>query len=224
MILGIKFQLNESFYNRDPQDTELGKRILKHSILLMDKIGFEAFTFKKLALEIGSVEKSIYRYFENKHLLLLFLTSWYWEWVHYLITINIKNVEDPNKKLEIAIRNIVEATSENSSNEYINENILHKVVINEGSKSYHTFSVDDENKVGLFLSYKSVVSTVADLIKQINPEFPYTVSLTSNLFEMANNQIYFAQHLPTITSLSNKKGKEEELIEMLIFFAKKLLA
>ncbi|MFT5165496.1 MAG: AcrR family transcriptional regulator [Saprospiraceae bacterium] len=224
MILGIKFQLSESFYSRDPQDTELGKKILKHSILLMDEIGFEAFTFRKLAVEIGSVEKSIYRYFENKHLLLLFLTSWYWEWVHYLININIKNIEDPNKKLEIAIRNIVEATSENASNEYINESVLHRVVINEGSKSYHTFAVDDENKVGLFWSYKSVVNTVADLVKQINPEFPYAVSQASSLFEMANNQIYFAQHLPSITNLSNKEGKEEELIQMLIFFARKLLS
>jgi AcrR family transcriptional regulator len=219
MILGIKFQLSESFYSRDPQDTELGKKILKHSILLMDEIGFEAFTFRKLAVEIGSVEKSIYRYFENKHLLLLFLTSWYWEWVHYLININIKNIEDPNKKLEIAIRNIVEATSENASNEYINESVLHRVVINEGSKSYHTFAVDDENKVGLFWSYKSVVNTVADLVKQINPEFPYAVSQASSLFEMANNQ-----HLPSITNLSNKEGKEEELIQMLIFFARKLLS
>ena len=223
MILGIKFQMNNSLYSRDPQESELGKRILKNSIQLLDEIGFEAFTFRKLAAEIGSVEKSIYRYFENKHLLLLFLTSWYWEWVHYLININTKNIEDPNKKLEIAIRNIVEATSENASNEYINESTLHRVVINEGAKSYHTFSVDEENKVGLFFSYKSVVNTVADLIVQINPKFPYAASLASSLFEMANNQIYFAQHLPSITSVSNKKGKEQELIQMLVFFTKKIL-
>jgi AcrR family transcriptional regulator len=222
MILGIKFQMNKSLYSRDPQNTELGKRILQHSILLMDEIGFEAFTFKKLAVKIGSAEKSIYRYFENKHMLLLFLTSWYWEWVHYLISINIKNIQDPKKKLEIAIKNIVEATSENSLNEYINENILHRVVINEGSKSYHTHSVDDENKVGLFLSYKSVVNTVAGIIKQINPKFPYAISLASNLFEMSNNQIYFAQHLPKMTSLQDKE--EQDLIKMLTFFANKLLS
>ena len=215
--------MNASLYCRDPQDTELGKKILKHSILLIDKIGFEAFTFKKLALEIGSAEKSIYRYFENKHMLLLFLSSWYWEWVHYLIKINIKNIKDPQSKLEISIINIVEATSENSLNEYINENILHRVIINEGSKSYHTYAVDDENKVGLFFSYKSLIKTVADIMVQINPKFPYAISLASNLFEMANNQIYFAQHLPKMTSLRNKKGKEKELIKMLTYFANKVL-
>jgi AcrR family transcriptional regulator len=215
--------MNQSLCSRDPQDTELGKRILKHSILLIDDIGFEAFTFKKLALEIGSAEKSIYRYFENKHMLLLFLTSWYWEWVNYLINVNIKNLVDPRKKLEIAIRNIVEATTENTLNEYINENILHRVVINEGAKSYHTHAVDDENKVGLFLSYKSLVNTVAEITTEVNPEFPYSISLASNLFEMANNQVYFAQHLPSMTNLGNKEGHEDELVEMLIFFAYKLL-
>jgi AcrR family transcriptional regulator len=223
MVVGIKFQMNESLYNRDPQDTELGKKILKHSILLIDEIGFEAFTFKKLAKRIGSVERSVYRYFDNKHLLLLFLTSWYWEWVHYLININTKHINDKKKKLEIAIQNIVHATSENSLNEYINESILHRVVVNEGSKSYHTQAVDDENKVGLFLSYKSLVNTVAHIVKDVNPDFPYEHSLASNLFDLANNQIFFSEHLPRMTNLENKKGKEEDLIHMMLFFANKLL-
>ena len=216
--------MNESLYSRDPQDTELGKKILKHSIILMDEIGFEAFNFKKLAARIGSAEKSIYRYFDNKHLLLLFLTSWYWEWVHYLIKINTKNIDNPRRKLEVAIDNIVNATSENALNEYINENVLHRVVINEGAKSYHTYAVDAENKIGMFLSYKSLVQTVADLVLAVNPKFPYAHSLSSNLFEMANNQIYFAEHLPKMTNLDNKKGKEKELIKMLNFFALKLLS
>ena len=78
MITGIKFSLNNSLYSRDPQNTELGQRILKHSIILIDEIGLENFTFKKLAFEIESTEASMYRYFENKHQLLLFLTSLLW--------------------------------------------------------------------------------------------------------------------------------------------------
>ena len=130
--MDIKFDINNSLYNKDPQETSLGKRIIQHSIILINDIGFESFTFRKLASEIGSAEKSIYRYFENKHLLLLFLTSWYWEWVHYLISINLKNIEDPNVKLVKVINNLVRATSENPTNKYINENILHRVVIHEG--------------------------------------------------------------------------------------------
>ena len=70
MSINIKIVLNEGLYVKEPQDSELGRKIIKHSILLIDKLGFESFTFKKLANEIQSTEASIYRYFENKHLLL----------------------------------------------------------------------------------------------------------------------------------------------------------
>lgn len=222
--MDIKFDLNKSLYNKDPQESSLGKRILEHSIIMINEIGFEAFTFRKLAIEIGSAEKSIYRYFDNKHLLLLFLTSWYWEWVHYLISINIKNIEEPRRKLEIAIDNLVRAISENPMNKYINENLLHKVVINEGGKSYHINDIDEENKAGLFFSYKKLVKVVANIIKEVNPKFKYAVSLSSNLFEMANNQVYFAEHLPNLSSIKCGKKQEEDLIKMLSVFANKILS
>ncbi len=221
--MDIKFDLNKSLYNKDPQESDLGKRILEHSIIMINDIGFESFTFRKLALKIGSAEKSIYRYFDNKHLLLLFLTSWYWEWVRYLITINIKNVENPVKKLEIAIEKLVRAISEHPMNKHINENLLHKVVINEGGKAYHINSIDEENKAGLFLSYKKLVKVVADIITDINPHFKYSTSLASNLFEMANNQVYFAEHLPKLSSIKSGKDQNKDLITMLTFFAHKIL-
>lgn len=219
----IKFDLSESLFLKDPQDTELGRRIIEHGIILIDNIGFEAFTFKKLALEIASTEKSIYRYFENKHYLLLFLTSWYWEWVGFLIQINVKNIECPRKQLKIAIKYLVLATAENPMNKYINENLLHKLVIKEGGKSYHINEVDDENKAGMFLSYKSLVKLVSDIILSIDPSFRYADSLASNLFEMANNQIYFAEHLPKLTSLRAGKNMDKDLMEMLVYFSDRIL-
>ncbi len=222
--MDIKFDLNNSLYIKDPQESDLGKRILEHSIILINEIGFESFTFKKLASEIGSAEKSIYRYFDNKHLLLLFLTSWYWEWVYYLMTINMKNIDDPHKKLAVAIDNLVKATSENPMNKYINENILHRVVISEGVKAYHINEIDEENKAGLFYSYKKLVKTVADIISDVNPKFCYSTSLASNLFEMANNQIYFAEHLPRLSSIKTGRKQNDDLVIMLSLFANKILA
>ena len=66
----IRFDLCPSLSHRDPQETELGRKIIEFSIILIEKIGFEAFTFKKLANEIGSTEKSIYRY--------LRISTFYW--------------------------------------------------------------------------------------------------------------------------------------------------
>ncbi len=222
-ILEIKFNLNKRLFLKDPQDSELGKKMIEHSIILFDEVGFESFTFKKLAIAINSTEKSIYRYFENKHFMLLFLSSWYWEWVKYLIEINSRNIENPERKLEIAIQNLVNATDENPGNKYINEHILHKVVIKEGGKAYHIHEVDDENKAGLFYSYKSLVKLVSEIILEIDPKFPYSLSLSSNLFEMANNQIYFAEHLPRLSSICCGKNINDDLIKMLSYFVFKIL-
>jgi len=223
LITGIKFSLNSSLYSRDPQNTELGQRILKHSIILIDEIGLENFTFKKLAFEIESTEASMYRYFENKHQLLLFLTSWYWQWVQYLISIHTLNVEDPKRRLQIIIKSIINATSENALTEYINENLLHNIIINEGSKAYHTHDVDEENKHGIFSSYKELAEVIAQAILGINPKFPYPHSLASNMLEMANNQVYFAQHLPKLTDIKVPKGDLSQLETMMKYFVMKLV-
>ena len=52
MDLKLSIRLNEKLFLRDPESSELGRRIMKHGIELIHKLGFEAFTFKKLAEEI----------------------------------------------------------------------------------------------------------------------------------------------------------------------------
>jgi len=224
MSIEIKISLNNGLYLKEPQDSKLGRNIVKHSILLIDKFGFESFTFKKLAEEINSTEASIYRYFENKHLLLLFLVNWYWEWVSYLIGINTINVEDPKKKLKIIIHSFVYASKENPSVTYVNESKLHRIVISEGNKTYHTKEVDNENSKGFFKSYKDLAESVSNVISEINPAFKYPFSLATNLFEMSNNHIFFAKHLPRLTDISVEKNEVDEVESMLNYFANKLLS
>lgn len=220
---GIRFRVNPKLCLKDPQMSEYGQKLLSNSILLFDRLGFEKFTFKKLAVAIESTEASIYRYFENKHKLLLWLTNWYWEWVNYLIDLNIRNIEDPNRQLKIVLHNIVNASTESPLTEYINENILHKVIIKESTKAYHIHNIDDENRLGYFSSYKELVQKVAKLISQVSPKYPYPRMLASNLFEMANNQIYFAEHLPQLTEINCKKDQYIELEKALNYMTAKLL-
>jgi len=224
MAVNISISLNPGLYLKDPQQSELGKRIIKHGILMIDELGFEIFNFKKLAEEMKSTEASIYRYFENKHLLLIYLVSWYWEWLNYMIQIKTFNIEDPKKKLEIILHTFVSISEENPTIDYVNESALHKVVIAEGTKVYHTKGVDEENNKGFFLNYKEIVTSVADVILEIKPDFPYPQALASNLYEMTNNHFYFADHLPRLTDISNKKGQNEEVEKMLLFFISKMLA
>jgi len=223
MAIGIKITLNEGLYLRDPQETSLGKKIIKHSILLLDEIGFECFNFKKLAKQMESTEASVYRYFENKHFLLLYLVSWYWEWVSYLIDINTMNIEDPKKRMKKIIETLVFASKENPHVEYVNESVLHRMIIAEGAKAYHTKAVDSENKEGFFFNYKQMVEKISQAVLQLNPKFPYPHALASNLFEMANNHIYFAEHLPKLTDVTVKGEDYQEVEEMLEYFAFNLL-
>ena len=223
MAVNIKITLNEGLYLKDPQESDLGRRIIKHAILLLEDIGFELFNFKKLAEVMGSTEASIYRYFENKHLLLIYLVSWYWEWLNYLIQIKTFNIEDPKKKLEIILHTFVSASEENPAIEYVNESALHNIVISEGMKAYHTKEVDEENKKGYFTNYKEMVAQVARIILEIDPDFPYPSTFASNLFEMTNNHIYFADHLPRLTDIKAKTSKKEDIEKMLLFFVSKLL-
>ena len=209
---------------KDPLESKLGRKIITHSILLFDEIGFESFTFKKLALRMGSNETSLYRYFENKHFLLLYLVVWYWNWVSYLIDYNTMNITDPKRKLDIIIDNFVHASKENPSVDFVNEKILHRIIINESAKSYHTKNIDENNKQGFYLSYKGLIQKVADVILEINSKFPYPHSFASNLFEMANNEIYFAEHLPRLTDIKVKKGNYDEVNKLLKFYISKMLA
>ena len=224
MSVAIKIALNKGLYLKDPQDSELGRNIIEHSIVLIDKLGIESFTFKKLSIEINSTEASIYRYFVNKHFLLLYLVNWYWEWVQYLILINSINIDDPKTKLQIIIHSFVSASRENPMVGYVNESKLQKIVISDGMKVYHTKEVDDENSKGFFKSYKNLALTVSKVIIEVNPEFKYPYALATNLFEMANNHIFFAQHLPKLTDISIEQDEYEEMEKMLRYFVDKLLS
>jgi len=73
MFILADISIPEGLSIKDPLQSKLGRKIITHSIILLDEIGFEAFTFKKLAIKMGSNETSLYRYFENKHFLLLYL-------------------------------------------------------------------------------------------------------------------------------------------------------
>lgn len=223
MAVAIQIRPNQRLYLRDPQDTKLGRNIIKYSIILIDEIGFEQFTFKKLSERIQSTEASVYRYFENKHNLLTYLVAWYWEWVGFQIDFHTMNISDPEQKLRIAIRSLVEASMENPAVDFVNESVLHRLVIDEGIKAYHTKQVEAENKDGFFLKYRTLVEKISGLILEVNPQFPYPTALASNLFEMTNNQVYFAKHLPRLTDIDIKGDNFVEAREMMEYFVFKLL-
>ncbi len=216
----INLKINPNLYSKDPQDTDLGKKIIENSVIMIDESGLEQFTFKKLAETISSTETSIYRYFENKHQLFVYLLNWYWEWMVIRIDLNTLNISSPLEKLKIVMSVIVDTAKRNTAIKFVDEEALHRIVVSEGAKGYHHKLVDKENQYGFFLSYKKLCGRVADLIQEVNPEFPYPRALASMLIETANNSLYFAQHLPRLTDLDGKDDDlSERVTKLLEFFA-----
>ena len=205
----IKIAINEKIYLKDPESSDLGRRIVEHSILMIDEIGFESFTFKKLGNKIGSNESSIYRYFENKHKLLVYLTSWYWGWLEYQLVFSTNSISDPAEKLSKAIDIVTRTIKEDNAYSHINEVLLNKIVINESSKSFLTKEVDQENKDGYFVIYKRMVNRLEEMIRNVAPSYTYPSSLASTILEGSLHQHFLKDHFQTLTDCDqeNTPGK-----------------
>ncbi len=202
----LHIEVNPDLYLKNPDSTDLGKKIISNSVKLINDIGFDNFTFKKLGIQIESPESSIYRYFENKHALLIYLVSWYWSWVEYLLVFSTVNIDSPSEKLNRSIKVLTGPTLEKYPTTYMNEELLSQIIITESVKAYHTKNVDDENKKGYFKTYKKVVQRVSDLVLEVNSGYKFPNMLVSTVIEGVHQQKYFAEHLPALTDVT--KGKD----------------
>ncbi|MTE27984.1 TetR/AcrR family transcriptional regulator [Winogradskyella ouciana] len=209
LLSNLKIAVPDKIYIKDPESSDLGKRIIEHGILLIDEIGFDGFTFKKLGAKIGSNESSIYRYFESKHKLLLYLTSWYWAWVEYQLVFATHNMPDEKQKLFKAIEIVTKTIEEDVMFTHVNEVVLNKIIINEYSKSYLTKEVDEENKEGYFVVYKRLIKRLSDMISNVNPNYKFASSLASTIVEGSLHQHFLKEHFRSITDCDSKTTPTE---------------
>jgi AcrR family transcriptional regulator len=219
MKLALQINMNPSLYLRDPEGTDLGKNIIKHSIQLIHDTGFEAFTFKKLAESIGTTEAGVYRYFENKHKLLVYIISWYWRWLDFQIGYQTKNLTNPVSKLKKVITILATTVEDDLMTGHVDESILHQILISEGSKAFLTKQVNQDNKQEYFKPYKDLCNTIGEIILECNPKYKFPHSLASTIIEMAHLQNFFMNHLPSLTDFSKSKDEKEiiKYLEDLVF-------
>lgn len=220
MDFQISFQINSKLFNKDPESSIKGKEIIKNSIDLIHDLGFEHFTFKKLANEMNTTEATIYRYFENKHKLLLYILNWYWCYFEYLVMVNIKNVTSAEDKLNIILKLLTEELPSDNNNifEY-NKRFLTNIIISESSKVYLIKNISEINQDNLFKPYKDLCHTISSIILEYNPNFTFSKSLSSTLIETAHNHEYFLNNLPKLTDVDkkSKKGLTFSFLKELLF-------
>lgn len=216
LLANLTITVNHKTYIKDPESSELGQKIIANSIDLIYDIGFESFTFKKLGTLIGSNESSIYRYFENKHKLLLYLTSWYWGWIEYQMVFETNSIADQKERLTRAITIVSRSVQTDGNYKHINESKLSHIVVNEFSKSYLTKEVDSENKDGYFQVYKRLIHRLRDMIVQLKPDYPYPSSLASTVVEASLHQHFLKEHFKSITDC-NKENTPPDFLIHLVF-------
>ena len=209
MEILFQIKMNQKLFLQDPEQSELGRKIISHGIQFIHKNGFEALTFKKLAKDICTTEAGVYRYFENKHRLLIYLTTWYWGWLECQATFQTNNIKDPVVKLKIIIKLLATAVKEDFKSSYLDVGILRKIVITEGSKAYLTNHISDDNKDHLFKPYKDLCAVIGNIILECNSRYKYPKSLATTIIEMAHFQNFFMNNLPSLTDFGKNKNEQD---------------
>ena len=200
MEFELKIKLNDKLYLKDPMESELGRLIIKEALPLLNELGFEDFTFKKLAFAINTTEASVYRYFENKHKLLVYYHAWYWSLMLYRINFSLQNITSTELKLKRIIKLLVNPAHAQNNVQLLDLYLLSK-------------NVELENKDKLFKPYKDICALFSGLIKAYNPKYKYSHSLATTILEVAHSHQFHAHYLPSLTDI--KYGDEKKLIDYL---------
>lgn len=204
LLAHIRISVNDKLFLKDPDTSDLGKKILSQAIQMIEESGLEQFTFKKLAIALNTTESSVYRYFENKNKLLLYLSSWYWIWVETVIVFSTANIEDPMERLKKMIEILSRKQWHNINP--INQmdlNALKNIVIAESSKAYLTKEVDADNKAGLYEGFKQLCRRFEQILREISPSYAYPNMLASTIVEGVFHQQFLAAHIPVLSNSDN---------------------
>lgn len=212
----IRVDVNKNIYLKDPFSSDLGKVIVAKGIEMIAELGLEHFTFKKLAGKIDCTESAIYRYFENKHKLLLFLMVWYWGYLEHNLIFTTANLTDPKRRLQIAIELLVNGPIYKINN-YIDPMSLKNLLTNEATKGFMTKEIDQDYKNGFFHYYHKIGNRVADIVMEINPAYEFPRALVSTVMDSSLLQSYYSEHLPGLTEIKAGDQKRIEFFQNMVF-------
>lgn len=219
MDVRVQIQMNPALYLRNPESSELGRRIITAGIRLITELGLEDFTFKKLATDIGTTEASVYRYFENKHRLLTYITAWFWTWMEYQVVFHTNNLRTAREKIEAVISLLTLQSTESMPLPGIDKKLLHGIAIAEGDKAFLTHHVTADNQAQIFKPYKDLCHRIAEIFLEYKKGYPFPHSLASTLVETVHHQSYFKDHLPRLTDFGGQPDMKPVMafLEHLVF-------
>ena len=159
--------------------------MLAGGLELINELGLEAFTFRKLAARIGSTEVSLYKYFPNKHRLLQYYFQLYWLWLRRLCGREVERSDDAQDALRRSVEAICGVWPRQTPPLQLDPHALRRLVIEEGMKSYLHKQVDADNARRLFAPYKDLSAFLAERLTACRRDVPMPRSFATTVIEMA---------------------------------------
>jgi len=215
LLNNLRMEVHENLYLKEPFSSELGTSIVKEGAHMIEELGMEHFTFKKLAQKIGVTEAALYRYFENKQMLLLYFTAWYWAWMEVNFVYTTANIPARGERLDIAIRLIVNGPVF-PKNIYLDPIVIRNIVVNESLKGYLTKMVDSQHESGIFSQVYKFGYRISELISEINPSYAFPTTLAYTVIESSLLHSFNSKHLPGMTEQALDSNSRLQFFENLI--------
>jgi AcrR family transcriptional regulator len=210
----LRLEPDAALYIKDPQRSETGQALLRCGARLMAEGGIETFTLKKLSVEAGCTEATVYRYFGNKHQLLMYLMNLYWGWLLYHAKLETANLDDARMKLQRIIRLLSGPLPSMPDEEFAND--LFALALSEGVKTHLNYATGSEWKQGLFEGYERFAAHVEACLREYAPDYAYPMAWSATFIDAAMQQQFFLRHLPHFTELATGCSPLENFLMSLI--------
>jgi AcrR family transcriptional regulator len=205
----IRIGVHEKIFIKDPESTELGKRIVQKGVELIEAVGLEQFNFKKLATALGVSESSIYRYFENKYMFLLYISAWYWTWMETFLVFATSHLHASEEKIFKVVQILCQEDWSTVHSPQFSVGRMRRILVAESSKAFLRKEIDAMNAEGIFSGFKQLTGRISELFIQVKPKYPYPDMLASMLIEAIFHQQFLLAHFP---SLDNTRGESDKLV------------
>lgn len=209
--------LDKALYAKDPVSSDIGKDILRESVKILAREGLEAFTFKKLATAMSSTETTVYRYFNNKHQLVMYLSSWYWTQLEWKIVFATANIPDPKEQLLRVVEVLSEKAHHDPRSSIVNEELVQKIVTRDAFKVFEISWESDAQKKGYYKAFQDLNDRIADIIHRCDKTYKFSRALATTLVETAQRQMCFRNDLPHLTDVGKSEKQTQEFLNSLVY-------
>lgn len=216
-LLHMDVRVLERVYTKDPTTTDLGQRIVGRAIALIDELGMERFTIGKLAGDLGTTETSIYRYFANKQMMLIYLVDWYWAWREIKLAFDTANIEDARERLRRGVRSVTEPILKRGGHPHVDLAALYRIAVAESAKAWLNKDVDANGEDGHYGGFIRLSHRLRDLLLAVDPRHPYAGELATIVLECGGSLHYFHQHLPALAGRARGRDRVLNVLTDLVF-------